>query len=203
MGELSGQEIGRAGLPLRERAVQDLVRGAAVEARHQIDREVVRRPEGGAQVRGRRRCDAGRLRERGFGRPGDDGVTLLVKAAAPGAAGQLQVLPRRQRRAPRTAVLGEAFDHHRTCGHVDAEREGLGGEDDLQQAGLEALLHGFPEGRHQTGMVGRHTAFEALEPLVVAEDPQVLVAEGFDSALGDLTYGRSAPARRSGGPRRE
>ncbi len=38
-------------------------------------------------------------------------------------------------------------------------------------------------------MVGRHAPFQPLEPLVVPEDTQVLVAERLDAALGDLPDG--------------
>ena len=92
----------------------------AVEPRDQVDGQVVGGPEGRAQVRGRGRCDPGRLREGDLGRPGHDGVALLVQPAPAGAPGQLEVLPRGEGGAARPAVLGEALDHHRPCRHVDA-----------------------------------------------------------------------------------
>ena len=99
---------------------------------------------------------------------------------------------------PAPAVLGEALDHHRPCRHVDAERQRLGGEDHLQQPGREALLDRLAEQRHQAGVVGCHARLQALEPFVVSEHAQVLVAERLDPALGDLADG--GPFLRVGQP---
>ena len=153
MAQLAREQVGLAGLPLGERPVQDCVGGAAIEARHEVDGQVVGRPERGTQVRRRGRRNAGRFGEGDLGRPLDHRMALLVEPPAPGAAGQLEVLPRREGGAPGPAVLGEALDHHRPGRHVDAERQRLGGEDDLQEPGGEALLHRLPEDGHQSGMV--------------------------------------------------
>ena len=116
-------------------------------------------------------------------------MPLLVESPSAGPAGELEVLPRGQGRPAGPAVLGEALDDHRPGWHVDAQREGFGGEDDLEQPGREALLDGLPEDRDEAGVMRRHASLEAFEPLVVAEHPEVLVSEGLDPALGDLPYG--------------
>ncbi len=116
-------------------------------------------------------------------------MALFVEAPASRPAGQLQVLPRGQGGPSGAAVLGEALDDHRAGRHVDAQRERLGGEDHLEEAGGEALLHRLAEDRHQPGVVGGHPALEPFQPVVVAEDAEVVVAEGLHPPLGDLADG--------------
>ena len=94
-------------------------------------------------------------------RPGHHRVALVVEAPPPGAPGELEVLARGEHGPPRPAVLGEAFDDHRPGRHVDAQRERLGGEDDLEQPGGEALLHRLAEQRDQPGVVRRQTRARA------------------------------------------
>ncbi len=187
--ELAGQRIGRPGLPLREGPAQDGVRRLAVEAAHQVHRQVVGRPEGRAKVRGWGHRDPGDLRKVDLARPRHDRVAFRIEPPAAGPARQLEVLARGERGPPGAAVLGEALDHHRAGRHVDAQRQGLGGEHDLQQAGLEALLHRLAEERDQACMVRRESALQPFEPLVVAEHAQVLVGQRLDATLGDLPDG--------------
>ena len=76
----------------------------------------------------------------------------------------------------------ELLDHHRAGRHVDAEREGLGGEHDLAQPAHEQLLDALLERRQHPGVVGGDAAGEAVEEVVVAEDVQVLVGQVAGSA---------------------
>ncbi len=56
--------------------------------------------------------------------------------------------------------FAEPLDDDGSCRHVDAESQRLGGEDDLQQPGREALLDRLAEGRHQAGVVRGDAGFE-------------------------------------------
>ena len=165
------------GLELRERELEDLPRALAAELVDEVHGHVVGRLEAGVQrvaaTRGQRRD---RLGVEAVD-PLDDGVALDVDATTAGPAGQLRVLPRRDRHPCLAVELLELLEHHRTRRHVDAERERLGREDDLQELQLEELLHDLLEGRQHAGVVRRHPALQALEPLPVAEHREVLVAE--------------------------
>ncbi len=55
----------------------------------------------------------------------------------------------------------------------------------------EALLHRLAEERDQPGVVCGQPALEPLEPFVVAEDAQVVVAERLDAPLGHAADGRA------------
>ena len=116
-------------------------------------------------------------------------MPLLVEAPAPGPAGELEVLARREGGPSGAAVLGEALNDDGAGWHVDPERQRLGGEDQLEQPGGEALLHRLAEDRDEAGMMRRHTALQALEPLVVAEDSQVVVVQRFHPTLDHLADG--------------
>ena len=64
--------------------------------------------------------------------------------------------------------LRELLDDDRACRHVDAEREGLGGEHDLDQARRERLLDRLLHRRHHARVVRGEPRLEPGEPLVVA-----------------------------------
>src|SRR5665648_82561 len=74
----------------------------------------------------------------------------------------------------RADPLHQAVQHHRPGGHVDAQRERLGGEDHLHEATGEQLLDGLLEQREQTRVVRGDAPLQRLAPLPVAEDRQVL-----------------------------
>ena len=78
------------------------------------------------------------------GAPHDDGVTFDVDAAAACTSGQLGVLAGGDIYVGFAVVLGELLQDHGAGGHVDAQREGFGGEDQLNQAlreeGFDDLL---------------------------------------------------------------
>ena len=88
------------------------------------------------------------------GRPQHDGVADVVDAPPAGPPGELGVLARGEELVALAGELGQLLDHDRTSRHVDPEREGLGGEDDLDQTGREAGLHRLLERRDQAGVVG-------------------------------------------------
>ncbi len=70
-------------------------------------------------------------------------------------------------------VLDQPLQHDGAGGHVDAQRQGLGGEHAAHQAGDEQLLDGLLERRQQPGVVRGDAAFQRLAPLPVPEHPQV------------------------------
>jgi hypothetical protein len=130
-------------------------------------------------------------------------VALDVDAAAARPAGELGVLPRRHVGVGLAVPLGELLEHHRAGGHVDAQRERLGGEHGLDQTGGEQLLDDLLEGRKHAGVVRGQPALQPLEPLPVAEHPQVLARQGrrprldvHADPLGLLAVLRRSPERR-------
>ena len=112
-------------------------------------------------------------------------MTLDVDAAAAGAAGELGVLPRRDVGVGLAVELLQLLEHDGAGRHVDAEREGLGGEHHLDQPAREELLDDLLERRQQAGVVGGDAALEALQPLPVAEHGEVLVGEVGARVLDD------------------
>ena len=72
-------------------------------------------------------------------------MALDVDAAAPGPAGELRVLARGELGVALAVELDQPFQHHGAGGHVDAQREGLGGEHRAHQAADEQLLDGLLE----------------------------------------------------------
>ena len=81
--------------------------------------------------------------------------------------------------------LRQLLDDDRPRGHVDAERQGLGGKHHLDQAGGEARLDRLLEGRDQAGVVGGVTRLHPGQPGSVVEDAEILVGEPFDVGLCD------------------
>ena len=104
-------------------------------------------------------------------------MSLDVDATPAGPAGQLRVLPRRQRHVLFAVELDQPLEHHRAGRHVDAERQGFGGEHRLDQARGEQLFDRVPEYGQHSGMVGGQAAQQTFPPLVVAEHCQVGVRE--------------------------
>ena len=76
-------------------------------------------------------------------------------------------------RPARRPWLAQRLQDHRACGHVDAQCQGLGGVDDLDQACAEELLDRFLEDRQQPCVVRRDAALQGVGPEVEAENPQV------------------------------
>ena len=117
--------------------------------------------------------------------PNHDGMADPVDAAATGSSGQLRVLPRCDRDMRLAVELHELLEHHGAGGHIDAQGQSLGGEDDLDDALREQLLDELFELRDHPGVVGRHTEQQAFAEGVESEDAEVLVGE-FVAQLLDL-----------------
>ena len=97
--------------------------------------------------------------------------------------------------------LRELLDHHGARRHVDPERERLGREDDLGEAGGERLLDRLLHRRHHPRVVGRETRLESGEPRVVPEHRQIVVVQPLDVRFGDPADLARAPRLSSGGRR--
>ena len=102
-------------------------------------------------------------------------MAFHVDAAPPGAPGELGVLAGGERDVGFAVPLVELLKNDRPGGHVDAERQGLRGEDRLDQARGEQFLDNLLEGGQQAGVVRGDAALEGEDPVVIAEDRQVLV----------------------------
>ena len=186
LAELPGEpDDGLVGLELGEGLLEQLAGHDPSELAHQVDGHVVGGPEGAAQRVGAGGGQAGELARVGAGLPQHDAVALGVQAASTGTAGELGVLPRRDVRVGLTVPLGELLDHHGARGHVDAQRQGLGGEDDLAQPADVELLHDLLEGRQHPCVVGRDAAREPVEEVVVAQDVQVVGVEVLGGVLDE------------------
>ena len=143
------------GLVLRERQVQQVVRLIARVGAHEVGGHVVRRPERRGERERSARRKPGDLVEGHERRPQHDRVADRVDASPPGATGELRVLARRQELVALARELRELLDDDGTRRHVDAEREGLGREDDLDEPFDEAGLDGLLERRHHAPRDGR------------------------------------------------
>ncbi len=173
-------------LELGERGLQQFARTVPPELLHQVDRHVVRRAEAGAQrIRARAR-EAGQRRRVHAALPQDHRVALDVDAAPSGPAGELGVLAGGDVGVLLAVPLDELLQHHGARGHVDAERQRLGGEDRLDQPPDEQFLDDLLEGREHARVVGGDAPFQSFEPLVVAQDVQVLAGDGGGPLLDDL-----------------
>ena len=87
-----------------------------------------------------------------LGRLDDDG-TAGVEAGPPGAARDLVELASLAAPAARAVELDQPGEQHRADGHVDADAEGVGAADDLEQPVLGELLHQPPVARQHPGVV--------------------------------------------------
>ena len=155
-----------------------------------VGRNAERRSGGGATATRAASADGD------LGGPDDDRMADVVEAAPAGPTGELGVLPRRQVGPAGAAELAEPFDHDRPGRHVDAERQRLGGEDDLEQPGREAGFDGLAVRRDEPGVVGRDAGLEPFEPLREPEDAEVVVGQAGDVGLGDLADRRPLPRGR-------
>ena len=87
----------------------------------------------------------------------------MAKSAATGAARHLAELVRRQQ-APLLAVpLGHLADHDRAGGHVDTQRQRVGGEHGAQPPRGEQLFDEQLDRRQQAGVVYGHAARQEAE----------------------------------------
>ena len=113
-------------------------------------------------------------------------MALDVDPTAPRAAGELGVFPRRDVDVCLAVVLDELLDHDGARRHVDAEREGLGREDELERSGREALFHDGLEGRQLAGMVCGDARHQGVAETLVVEGVQIGPAEVCHMPVGDL-----------------
>ncbi len=101
-------------------------------------------------------------------------MSLDIDPPAAGSPGELGVLPRGDVGAGFAVELAETFQHDRACRHVDPEGEGFGGEHGAYQAADEQVLDDLLEGGQHSGVVRGDPAFQAFQPLPVAEDAQII-----------------------------
>ena len=73
----------------------------------------------------------------------------------------------------RPVPLAKRLQDHRARRHVDAQRQSLGGVDDLDQSRAEELLNRLLEHRQQPRVMRGNTALQGVGPEAEAEDPQV------------------------------
>ena len=123
---LGGLELGQA---LEEHVAHAVAMRRVPEIQHGVVADGEGRPHRVERPGG----DAQRLAEGEPRRIGHDHVAVGVHAAAPGPAGHLLELVRDEHARPPAVPLAHPADDDRARGHVDAEREGVGGEDDLHQ----------------------------------------------------------------------
>jgi hypothetical protein len=109
--------------------------------------------------------------------------------------------PGREEHVRLAVVLLEAFDDDRPRRHVDAERERLGREDELQEPLLEQRLDDLLEQRHEPRMVRRDAVEQRPTPTAEPQHlevldgqlPEPLVDSGRD-ALPLLVGGETDPS---------
>ena len=190
-----GQADDRAvGLELAERLLQQLPRRVDTQPADEVDRHVVAGPEGAAQRVGAGGGEARDLLGVDAGLPDHDGVALDVDPAPSGPPGELGVLARGELGVALAVELHEAFEHHGAGGHVDAQRQRLGGEHRPDEAADEQLLDGLLERGQQARVVGRDAPLQRLAPLPVAQHGEVALGQ-----LGGAAVDRGAdlaPPRR-------
>ena len=184
------------GLVLTEREVQQMVSLIARVGAHEVGGHVVRRPERGGEPEGSARGKPGDLVEGHERRPQHDRVAERVDASTSGATGELRVLPRRQELVALAGELRELLDDDRTRRHVDAEREGLGREDDLDEPFDEAGFDRLLERRDQARVMGSDAGLESRHPSGVAQHREVGVLETAKPGADDLTDAVALRCRR-------
>ena len=86
----------------------------------------------------------------------------VSKPARPGAAGDLQELAGAQDPLPAAVELRQPGEQHRPDRHVDADAEGVGAADDLEQPGLGQLLDQPAVARQHPRVVDADPAAEQL-----------------------------------------
>ena len=174
------------GVVLRERQVQEVPRLLGRVPPHEVGGHVVRRAERRRErVRAARR-EPGHLFERDERVPEHDDVAAVVDAAAAGAPRELRVLAGRQELVVLAGELRELLDDDGAGRHVDAERQRLGREHDLEQPRGERLLDRFLHRRHHARVVRGEPGLEPGEPRVVAEHVEVVVGERGGVPFRDL-----------------
>ncbi len=185
--DLPGDPDDRAvGLELREGGLQELARAVPPELADQVHGHVVRGFEAGTQRIRTGTREPGEPRRVHGALPEHHRVALDVDAAPAGPAGQLRVLAGGDVGVLLAVPLDQLLQDHRARGHVDAQRQGLRGEDGLHQAAYEELLHDLLEGGQHARVVRGDAPLQPFEPLVVPQDVQVLGGDGGGPRLDEL-----------------
>ena len=155
------------------------------ERAQQVDGHVVARRERRHQrVRARRGEPRDPLRVH-RGCPLHDGIALRVDAASARTARHLRVLPGREVDVRLAVVLDQLLQDHGARGHVDAQRQRLGGEDDLDQAAIEELFDDVAESREHPRVVCGESADHRSAPAPEAEHFEVLGRDVGDPGVDD------------------
>ena len=94
----------------------------------------------------------------------DDRGACSVDAPAPGPSGELGEISRSKSLVRLAGELREALEYHGSGGHVDAEGQCLGGEDQPDQALGEQRLDGLLHGGHHPRVVSSDSARQQLDP---------------------------------------
>ena len=180
---------GLIGLELGEAGFQNLACSGAAHLADQVDGHVVTGLEGRAQWI--RTCggQAGENLRVEFVRPHHYRVALDVDAAAPCPSGELGVFPGGEVHVRLTIPLHQPLEDHRTRGHVDAQCQGLGSENHLDQSALEQVLDDLLERREHAGVVRGDAALEGIGPVHVAEGGEVFVGDGHGPGRDDRSNG--------------
>ena len=113
-------------------------------------------------------------------------MSLDVDAAPACPPGELGVLPRGDVHHGLAVVLDQFLQHDGPGGHVDAERQGFGGEDQFAGPGGESLLHDRLESGQLPGVMGGDPRAEGAPEVLVAERVQVGDRQSADVPVGDL-----------------
>ena len=134
------------------------------------------------------RLGQGRARSRPRARaPARPRCPTVSKPARPGPPGDLVELAGLQQPGPGPVVLGQRGEQHGADRHVDADAEGVGAADDLEQAGLGQRLD-------QPPVLGQHA--RVVHADAVPDQPGQRLAEaGGEPEVADQSR-RSRPSRR-------
>ena len=168
---------GLIGLELGERGLEHLRGFVRAHPRQQIRRHVVGRSERRVECVGAVRSQRGQFADLDGRVPHHDRMADAVDSAATGASGQLRVLPRGDHHMRFAVELHELLEHDGASGHVDAQRQGLRGEDDLDDSLREQLFDELFELRNHPRVVRGDSEQQSLAKGVIAEDAEVFVGE--------------------------
>jgi hypothetical protein len=119
-------------------------------------------------------------------RPLNNGVSLDVNTASSSPSGQLCVLPCREGNTGLAVEFLELLEHDGACGHVDAESQRFGGENDFDEFALKEFFDNLFERGQEPGVVGSDTSLEPFEPFPVTQDTEVFIEKGSAAFVHNL-----------------
>ena len=181
---------------LRERAVQHLVRLLGRVVPYEVDRHVVRGSKRRAEIVSPRRRQSRDPLERHLTLVQHDRMAERVDPTTARPPGELRVLPRRDELVALALELPQILDHDGLRRHIDPERQGLGGEDDLDQPGREQLLDRLLEDRKHPRVVRRDAGGRRLHEQVEPQGLEISIVDPRGPSLGDIADPASLLARR-------